>query len=312
MEFAGDDMLQPGRRAARPPHRRGVPGHRRRPQPGAHDRHAGRPSRCASTRGLPREAAWARPPSCSPKSGCRVRRSLMAQLSAPAFGRHEAARGDRHGAGQPSPTCCCSTSRPPRSTSRWRRRSSTCCDRLRAARPVDAAGQPQSRHRRPAVRPGRGALCRAGGRDWRSAPCWAGRATPTRGLLAALPRPDVPGARLAPIPGGLPDLTRPEPGCNFAPRCPFATAGCERPQLLLGTDHQHGVTGWARSVISLGAWQNKCLLPQPPLGTGEKGRSSVPKPAAPLFQRRIVSSALRARGYRCAGGGRCVDINRQR
>ena len=58
----------------------------------------------------------------------------------------------------------------------------------------------------------------------------------TKGLLAALPRPDRPHAgRLAPIPGGLPDLRAPDPGCNFRPRCAFAAAGCEEPQILAGT-----------------------------------------------------------------------------
>ena len=55
----------------------------------------------------------------------------------------------------------------------------------------------------------------------------------TRGLLAALLRPDRPHAgRLAPIPGGLPDLTQPDSGCNFRPRCPFTAAGCNQPQAL--------------------------------------------------------------------------------
>ena len=52
----------------------------------------------------------------------------------------------------------------------------------------------------------------------------------TRGLLAALPR--MGGARLAPIPGNLPDLTRPTPGCNFFERCPFALPACREPQPL--------------------------------------------------------------------------------
>jgi peptide/nickel transport system ATP-binding protein len=59
----------------------------------------------------------------------------------------------------------------------------------------------------------------------------------TRGLLAALPRLDRRGA-LAPIPGALPDLRQSEPGCTFRPRCPFAAAGCERPQMLAGAEHQ--------------------------------------------------------------------------
>jgi peptide/nickel transport system ATP-binding protein len=61
----------------------------------------------------------------------------------------------------------------------------------------------------------------------------------TKGLLAALPRPDHPHAgRLAPIPGGLPDLCAPDPGCNFRPRCPFADAGCDQPQRLTGDRHK--------------------------------------------------------------------------
>ena len=57
-----------------------------------------------------------------------------------------------------------------------------------------------------------------------------------RGLLAALPQLGSTAA-LAPIPGGLPDLRAPDPGCNFRPRCPFAAAGCEQPQVLAGYPH---------------------------------------------------------------------------
>ena len=61
----------------------------------------------------------------------------------------------------------------------------------------------------------------------------------TKGLLAALPRPDRAHAgRLAPIQGNLPDLCAPDPGCNFRPRCAFAAAGCDQPQLLTGDDHK--------------------------------------------------------------------------
>ena len=72
----------------------------------------------------------------------------------------------------------------------------------------------------------------------------------TRGLLAALPRPDRPHAgRLAPIPGSLPDLTAPVPGCNFQPRCPFSAPGCEQPQPLLD-----GTACWRSAIIADTPW----------------------------------------------------------
>ncbi|MCY7306492.1 MAG: ABC transporter ATP-binding protein [Rhodoferax sp.] len=48
----------------------------------------------------------------------------------------------------------------------------------------------------------------------------------TRALLAALPRPGVPRGQLANLPGRVPDLIRPPPGCRFAPRCARATSAC--------------------------------------------------------------------------------------
>ncbi len=62
----------------------------------------------------------------------------------------------------------------------------------------------------------------------------------TRGLMASIPRrrPGVPPARrLMEIPGMVPKLTGPIPGCAFAPRCPLATPRCaaEAPPLT-----QHG------------------------------------------------------------------------
>ncbi len=61
----------------------------------------------------------------------------------------------------------------------------------------------------------------------------------TRGLMRAIPRLDLDAEaadrriRLQEIPGMVPMLIDPIPGCSFAPRCPFATARCaaERPPL---------------------------------------------------------------------------------
>jgi len=63
----------------------------------------------------------------------------------------------------------------------------------------------------------------------------------TLGLLRSVPRLDEPKkAKLAPIPGQPPDLTRLPPGCSFAPRCAFAIERCraERPELeTVGPEH---------------------------------------------------------------------------
>ena len=48
----------------------------------------------------------------------------------------------------------------------------------------------------------------------------------TRGLLAAMPRLHGRVERLPDIPGQLPSLANPPPGCRFAPRCPQAQAVC--------------------------------------------------------------------------------------
>jgi peptide/nickel transport system ATP-binding protein len=51
----------------------------------------------------------------------------------------------------------------------------------------------------------------------------------TRGLMTSIPRrrkPGSTGGRLSEIPGIVPSLRDPIPGCAFAPRCPFATPRC--------------------------------------------------------------------------------------
>src|SRR5438093_476132 len=57
----------------------------------------------------------------------------------------------------------------------------------------------------------------------------------THGLLASIPHlaiiggeaaPVAPNGRLKEIPGLVPALTNPPPGCSFAPRCPFADDRC--------------------------------------------------------------------------------------
>ena len=54
----------------------------------------------------------------------------------------------------------------------------------------------------------------------------------TRALFAAIPRMDRDAQDLAAIPGRVPPLDAMPAGCRFAPRCPLAHEGCERPQVL--------------------------------------------------------------------------------
>jgi peptide/nickel transport system ATP-binding protein len=51
----------------------------------------------------------------------------------------------------------------------------------------------------------------------------------TQGLIRSIPRIDADasrGARLVSIPGTVPSLVDPAPGCRFAPRCAYARAAC--------------------------------------------------------------------------------------
>jgi peptide/nickel transport system ATP-binding protein/oligopeptide transport system ATP-binding protein len=55
----------------------------------------------------------------------------------------------------------------------------------------------------------------------------------TKGLLAAVPDLERPAHRPEGIPGVIPNLRTPPPGCRFSPRCPLAMPVCrsERPRL---------------------------------------------------------------------------------
>jgi oligopeptide transport system ATP-binding protein len=83
------------------------------------------------------------------------------------------------------------------------------------------------------------------GREVEKAPIETLYATPkhpyTAGLMASIPRHDVPSGRLEPITGSPPDLRFIPSGCPFNPRCPHAEARCttEVPVLrTVGENHQ--------------------------------------------------------------------------
>lgn len=84
----------------------------------------------------------------------------------------------------------------------------------------------------------------------------------TRGLLGALPRADRGRVgRLTPIPGGLPDLTRPDPGCNFRDRCPFAEPECAGAQALASRPDGRAVR--CRRADAALVWPEPEALPPP-------------------------------------------------
>jgi len=62
----------------------------------------------------------------------------------------------------------------------------------------------------------------------------------TKALLASIPRLDIKQAHISSIPGDVPNLIEPPPGCRFAPRCSFATDRCKqsRPEMAqVGPEH---------------------------------------------------------------------------
>jgi oligopeptide/dipeptide ABC transporter ATP-binding protein len=78
----------------------------------------------------------------------------------------------------------------------------------------------------------------------------------TLGLLRSVPRLDEPRrARLDPIEGQPPDLTRLPQGCAFAPRCSFRVERClaEIPSLRPIGDDEHVTACWQAEQLAAGA-----------------------------------------------------------
>ena len=73
----------------------------------------------------------------------------------------------------------------------------------------------------------------------------------TLGLLRSVPRLDLPRrARLDPIEGQPPDLTRLDDGCAFRPRCRFATERCAREvPTLESVGEGHRSACWEREAL---------------------------------------------------------------
>lgn len=100
----------------------------------------------------------------------------------------------------------------------------------------------------------------------------------TAGLLACLPTRHGPRRPLHPIPGGLPPLDPPPPGCRFAARCARADAACTaaEPELVARGPGRlvacHHPLGADPAPSPPGSDSDVCALPQPPAAGREPGR----------------------------------------
>jgi oligopeptide/dipeptide ABC transporter ATP-binding protein len=73
----------------------------------------------------------------------------------------------------------------------------------------------------------------------------------TLGLLRSVPRLDEPRrARLDPIEGQPPDLTRLPPGCAFAPRCAYRVERCAQAPLLATVGQGHLSACWEAAQLA--------------------------------------------------------------
>lgn len=95
----------------------------------------------------------------------------------------------------------------------------------------------------------------------------------SKGLLASRPPLEAAlsrGARLPAILGQMPSAPRPEAGCVFAPRCPFAEPRCtEVTQPLAVASPGHLARCWQGNA--LGDWPRQAVetVPQPPFRRGD-------------------------------------------
>jgi peptide/nickel transport system ATP-binding protein len=111
----------------------------------------------------------------------------------------------------------------------------------------------------------------------------------TQGLLRALPRPDLRHtARLTPIPGGLPDMVDPDPGCNFRTRCAFLAAGCEMPQRLESIESDHHASCHCAGIVAKSPWHGAAA-------DAEAGQDA--KPATPLVVAENLTRSFHGSGW---------------
>jgi peptide/nickel transport system ATP-binding protein len=119
----------------------------------------------------------------------------------------------------------------------------------------------------------------------------------TRGLLAALPRPDRPHpGRLSPIAGGLPDMTALDAGCNFRARCDFAVDACALPQVLRQIGANRAVRCHRADTVAA-----------TPMRRSEEGHARQIRSDAPLVSANGLSRTFHSGGALARALGRAAE-----
>ena len=206
------------------------------------------------SRPTPGRAMTCRPTASPPwrrvARGCPARVRSAWPVPARAVRRHAPARLDRAGAGPGAATD--RLRRADDGARRDRAAGRDADDQGAAARPwvYCRADKPRPRRGARGDRPGHGRLRGADVKDQRPPPSQAGQHHPyTEALLDCYADPRADVVQLAGIPGSPPDLSLPQAGCSFAPRCPLAEHICldqDSPLSSLGLGGRRAMSGPAR------------------------------------------------------------------